>query len=85
MGSDGDDWQRWVAPLPGILAADAEELLARAAEHQAASVAVAVADDVDFVCRLARGMVDREGAWHRPLPHRVPPQHMHYRGAALPG
>ncbi|MFJ7590387.1 hypothetical protein ACIQZO_23965 [Streptomyces sp. NPDC097617] len=57
MSVDADHWERWVARLSAVLAADAPDLLAWAGEHRVKSVALA--DDVDFVCHLAEGMAQR--------------------------
>ncbi|WP_158721022.1 MULTISPECIES: hypothetical protein [unclassified Streptomyces] len=129
MYDDADCWERWIARLMAVLAADAADQLAWAGEHGVKSVPVT--DDADFVLHLAEGMaqrgtlapqalqdlraigrllgeadvrgraglwaesltaepawngvrtlarrilVAREGDWRRPLPHRVPPQHMY--------
>ncbi|MGP3685980.1 hypothetical protein ACTVZO_14920 [Streptomyces sp. IBSNAI002] len=128
MSDDADYWQRWVARLLAVLAADAEAQLTWADEHGVKNAPVA--DDVRFVLHLAEGMaqrgslapealrdlravgrlldeagvlgrtglwaeslaaepawnevrtlarrilVAREGDWRRPLPQRVPPQHL---------
>ncbi|WP_405531346.1 hypothetical protein OG592_26155 [Streptomyces avidinii] len=125
-------WERWIARLPAVLAADAADAadqLAWAGEHEVKSVPLT--DDADFVLHLAEGMAEggpshrrpcrtsgpigrilaeadvrgraglwaesltaeqgwcevrtlarrilvaREGDWRRPLPHRVPPQHIY--------
>ncbi|KOG52654.1 hypothetical protein ADK75_15755 [Streptomyces virginiae] len=129
MYDDAGCWERWIARLMAVFAADAADQLAWAGEHGVKSVPVT--DDADFVLHLAEGMaqrgtlapqalqdlraigrlldeadvrgraglwaesltaepawnevrplarrilVAREGDWRRPLPHRVPPQHLY--------
>ncbi|MFF4447004.1 hypothetical protein [Streptomyces sp. NPDC001502] len=129
MSVDADYWERWIARLLAVLAADAEAQLTWAGEHGVKSGPVA--EDVRFVLHLAEGMAEREtlapealrdlrtigrlldeadvlgraglwaeslaaepawnevrtlarrilvareGDWRRPLPHRVPPQHLY--------
>lgn len=58
MGLDDNDrWQRWVAMLLAILAADSSDQLAWAGEHQVRTAAVA--DDVEFILHLAEGRMGR--------------------------
>ncbi|MGW7260190.1 hypothetical protein [Streptomyces sp. NPDC054834] len=54
---DNDYWQRWIARLLAILAADPADQLAWAGEHQVRTAAVA--DDVEFIVQLAEGMAER--------------------------
>jgi len=54
---DNDYWQRWIARLLAVLAADPSDQLAWAGEHQVRTAAVA--DDVEFILHLAEGMVER--------------------------
>ncbi|MFI9320217.1 hypothetical protein ACIGXI_10600 [Kitasatospora aureofaciens] len=58
MSLDGNDhWQRLMARLLAVLAADPSDQLAWAGEHRVTTAAVA--DDVEFVLRLAEGMAER--------------------------
>lgn len=58
MSLDDDDyWQRWIARLLAILAADPSDQLAWASEHQVRTAAVA--DDAAFILHLAEGMAER--------------------------
>ena len=57
MSLDVDYWERWLARLLAVLAADAAEQLAWAGEHQVRTVNVA--DDVEFVLHPAKGMAER--------------------------
>jgi hypothetical protein len=58
MGVDNSDyWQRWIARLLAVLAADHSDQLAWAGEHQVRTAAVA--EDVDFILHLTEGMVGR--------------------------
>ncbi|WKD34711.1 hypothetical protein [Streptomyces xanthophaeus] len=57
MSADTEYWERWVARLLGVLAADAPDQLAWAAEHGVKSAPLA--DDVGFVLHLAEGMAER--------------------------
>ncbi len=129
MDDDADHWERWIARLLAVLAADAGAQLTWADAHGVKSVPVV--EDVRFVLHLAEGMAEREtlapealrelrtigrlldgadvfgraGLWaesltaepawnevrtlarrilvaregdrRRPLPHRVPPQHLY--------
>ncbi|MFE2728729.1 hypothetical protein [Kitasatospora sp. NPDC059327] len=54
---DNDPWQRWTARLLAVLAADPSDQLAWAREHQVRTAAVA--EDVEFVLRLAESMAER--------------------------
>ncbi|MCX4597279.1 hypothetical protein OG819_49105 [Streptomyces sp. NBC_01549] len=54
---DNDYWQRWIARLLAVLAADPSDQLAWAREHQVRTAAVA--DDVEFILHLAEGMAER--------------------------
>ncbi|MFI8385973.1 hypothetical protein [Streptomyces sp. NPDC085540] len=57
MSADAEHWERWVAKLLGVLAADAPDQLAWAGEHGVKSAALA--EDVDFVLHLSQGMQER--------------------------
>ncbi|MFD7169019.1 hypothetical protein [Streptomyces violascens] len=58
MGLDDNDyWQRWIARLLAILAADPSDQLTWASEHQVR--AANVANDVEFILHLAEGMAER--------------------------
>ncbi|MBT2369312.1 hypothetical protein J7E88_29415 [Streptomyces sp. ISL-10] len=57
MSLDIDYWERWIAKLLAILAADASDQLAWANEHQVRTVNVA--NGVEFILRLAEEMAER--------------------------
>ncbi|MFD3465186.1 hypothetical protein ACFWWM_02215 [Streptomyces sp. NPDC058682] len=57
MYDDADYWERWIARLLAVLAANAPDQLAWAGEHGVKSAALA--EDVDFVLHLAQGMQER--------------------------
>ncbi|WP_329102146.1 hypothetical protein [Streptomyces sp. NBC_01439] len=57
MSVDAEHWERWIAKLLGILAADAPDQLAWAGEHGVKSAPLV--EDVDFVLHLAEGMQER--------------------------
>ncbi|WP_330301608.1 MULTISPECIES: hypothetical protein [unclassified Streptomyces] len=54
---DNDYWQRWIARLLAVLAADPSDQLAWAGEHHVRTAAVA--DDAAFILHLAEGMAER--------------------------
>ncbi|WP_405766564.1 hypothetical protein OG539_15285 [Actinacidiphila glaucinigra] len=54
---DNDYWQRWIARLLAILAADPTDQLTWSNEHQVRTAALA--DDVEFILHLAEGMAER--------------------------
>lgn len=64
MYDDADYWERWIARLLAVLAADAADQLAWAGEHGVKSVPVT--DDADFVLHLAEGMAERGPSPPRP-------------------
>lgn len=57
MSFDSDYWERWIAPMLAFLAADASDQLVWAGEHGVKTVAVA--GEVEFGIRLAKGMADQ--------------------------
>ncbi|RPE37267.1 hypothetical protein EDD90_0081 [Streptomyces sp. Ag109_O5-1] len=54
---DNDYWERWIARLLAVLAADPSDQLTWASEHRARTAAVA--DDVEFILHLAEGIAER--------------------------
>ncbi|MFF8366821.1 hypothetical protein ACF05F_33060 [Rhodococcus erythropolis] len=57
MSPESDYWERWIAPLLAVLAADPPDQMAWSRKHQVRTAAVA--EEVKFSLRLAGGMTDR--------------------------